>query len=164
MLGYASPYKDMNYSNTIALVKNSHIIWDLDNNDRESIRHDVVLQNYPDNLNLLSLSHTDREEKSSENVNLIEQYDYKELMEDSIENYSESEEKLPLPDEETTPIEDNKNKLEKTTSSDQTSEKKFAFRKPREDVPPEEPETRKSFRLRNFKTMLTEINQKGYFQ
>jgi hypothetical protein len=157
MLGYASPYKDMNYSNTIALVKNLTFFWDLDN-DRESILHDVVLQNYPDNLNLLSLSHTDREEKSSENVNLIEQYDYKELMEDSIENYSESEEKLPLPDEETTPIEDNKNKLEKTTSSDQTSEK------PREDVPPEEPEIRKSLRLRNFKTMLTEINQKGYFQ
>jgi hypothetical protein len=139
MLGYASPYKSTNYSNTIAFVKNSYIVWDLDN-DRELIRHDVVFQNYPDNLNQLSQSPTDREEQSSENEDPIERYDYKELMEDSIEDYADSEEKLTLPEEVITPIEDNENKLEKTSSSDQTSERKFAFRKPREDVPPEEPE------------------------
>jgi hypothetical protein len=154
MLGYASPYKDTNYSNTIAFVKNSYIVWDLDN-ERELIRHDVVFQNYPDNLNMLSLSSTEREEQSSDTADPIEQFNYTNLMKDSIKDYTESEAKLPPPDEALIPIEDEHYQSEETAPPDQTSNRKFTLRRPREDDPPVDSEPRRSFRLRNPKTIVS---------
>jgi hypothetical protein len=75
MLGYAEPYEEENYSNTRVYVKNGYLVQDLDNNERELIRHDVVFQNYPDNLNLLSLNSSDREDaESSDDQDEPEQY------------------------------------------------------------------------------------------
>jgi hypothetical protein len=119
------PYKDTNYSNTIAIVKNSYILWDLDN-EREIIHHDVVFQNYPVNLNLLSLSSIEREKQSTDTADPNEQFDYTNLMKDSIMDYTESEVKLPPSGEALTSIEDDENQLEKTNvPSDQNIEKEI---------------------------------------
>jgi hypothetical protein len=47
MLGYAEPYEEENYSNTRVYVKNSYLVQDLNNNERELIRHDVVFRIIP---------------------------------------------------------------------------------------------------------------------
>jgi hypothetical protein len=99
MLGYSEPYEQEDYSNTRVFIKNSYLVKDLDNN-RELIRHDVVFQNYPDNLNLLSLSESEREENESSPDSTEEQFDYTNLVKNSITDYEESEVKLNLPEEE----------------------------------------------------------------
>jgi hypothetical protein len=99
MLGYSEPYEQDDYSNTRVFIKNSYLVKDLDNYNRELIRHDVVFQNYPDNLNLLSLSESEREENEESPDKTEQQFDYFDLMKDSITDYEQSEVKLNLPEE-----------------------------------------------------------------
>jgi hypothetical protein len=101
MLGYPDPYRDKDRSNTIVRVKNSYIVWDVtEGRQRELIRHDCVFQAYPDNLNLLSLDPVARSSVIDHGIPIEEdQYDYSNLIEDSIQNYEESELKLSLPEE-----------------------------------------------------------------
>jgi hypothetical protein len=101
MLGYPDPYRDKDRSDTVVHVKNSYVVWDVTKGrERELIRHDCIFQSYPDNLNLLSLDPVSRSEVNSGEKREEEQYDYSNLMEQSIQNYEESELKLTLPEEE----------------------------------------------------------------
>jgi hypothetical protein len=93
MMGYAEPFRDENYSNTVVFVKNSYLCKDLDNN-RMIIRHDVVFQNYPDHLNPLSFSQTDQiENETSDRTEPTEQQDYYQLSDDEnkLFDYEKSE-------------------------------------------------------------------------